>query len=210
MPFIDIPNDELEDGDISAQEHLRTIRDNVTEFRKGEDHIVSAPPIVDSLWNLERSPQVTEEIGRGPRRYGLFGPRPAIFGTVTRYVWRALYTATARATITLVPPEENMLLLTYETVGPPFRRVEDRNGWVLGDYDVSIIGNTIHIFYETRIEGDQEFNGEGRRVGPNLPAILPDNLPEGGRNQIPNPPEEPPSYNFEFRPIWIRGGGLTT
>ena len=211
-----IPDSEFEDLDLSVREHFRIIRDNITEFRKGEDHILSAPPDISSRWRqTQQSPVIREEVvGRGRRRYGFFGPREKIYGNVAYFIWRPQYQAIAHTTIQLIPPTPEFELLGIELVGAPVVRVDDRSEWVLGDYDTSTTRVTdiatgqerfaVNFFYTTATEGDREYNGADRKLGgagttPDLPKNYPD-----GNAAVADPPDEPPSYQTEFRPIWIR------
>ena len=209
-----IPDSEFENLDLSVREHFRIIRDNITEFRKGEDHILTAPPDISRRWNLERTNVRNEIVGRGRRRYGFFGPREPIYGDVSYFVWRGQYQTIAHTTIQLIPPTPEYVLVGIEIIGAPVVRIDERSEWVLGDYDTSTTRVSdvatgqdrfaVNFFYTTATEGDREYNGEGRQNGgTGTQPVLPDNYPDGNA-AVADPPDEPPSYQTEFRPLWVR------
>ena len=210
-----IPDSEFENLDLSVREHFRIIRDNITEFFRGEDHILTAPQNVLRRWGEERTPEVrVEVIGRGRRRYGFFGPREKIYGNVSYFFWRAQYQAIAHTTVQLIPPTPEYVLFGIEIVGNPAMLVGGRTEWVLGDYDTSTTRVTdittgqerfaVNFFYTTATEGDREVPGASNKLGgTGTTPDLPKNYPEGSA-AVTAPPDEPPSYQTEFRPVWIR------
>ena len=210
--WVVIPNEELVEGAVSAHEHFRIIRDNTTIIEKREDFDSAPTTTVMTQWRLDSSPEFEEEIGRGGRRYGFFGPREAIIGTVTRYIWQVEYNAIAKFSMTITPPpdRDRAILIGLEAFGDGIDREDDRSIWRLGDFDFSFSNNTLHIYYHTYTLGDRLFRGKERNNGGNLTDsdITDANYPNGSRVVNEDPPDSPPKYRLHFRTIWASGGSL--